>query len=116
MRGIRFLALATCLLFLAVPSALSAPEGGVDVSNADRCDFLDPAHCLYPFPNDHFTTGSGKDRRLNLHADSMPANVTGKRIDPSAWNRNDGFSPGQLIITKVPGLDTPEAFKRTRAV
>jgi hypothetical protein len=116
MRGIRFLALATCLLFLAAPSALSAPEDGIDVSNADRCDFLDPAHCLYPFPNDHFTTGRGKARRLNLHPDSMPANVAGKRIDPSAWNRNDGFSPGQLIVTKVPGLDTLEAFRRTRAV
>lgn len=52
MRHIRLLALATCLLCLAAPSAVSAPEDGVDVSNADRCDFLDPALCLYPFSND----------------------------------------------------------------
>ena len=26
-------------------------------------------------------------------------------IDPTEWNRNDGFSPGSLIVTYVPGLD-----------
>jgi hypothetical protein len=116
MGQVRLAALATFLLWLAAPAALSAPEDGVDVSNADRCDFLDPAVCLYPFPNDHFTTGTGSSRRLNLRPDSMPKNVAGKGVDPSAWNRNDGFSPGQLIVTKVPGLDTPAAFAKTRAV
>ena len=41
----------------------------VELGNADRCDFLDPTVCLYPWPNDRFTvrdanTASG--RRLNL--------------------------------------------------
>ena len=108
--------LATFLAGALAPAAIAAPEDGVDLSNADRCDLLDPAVCLYPFPNDYFTTGEGADRRLNLHPDSMPRNVVGKGVDPAAWNRNDGFSPGQLIVTKVPGLDTPEAFERTRAV
>jgi hypothetical protein len=116
MGGIRLLVPATCLIWLLAPAALSAPEHGVDLTNADRCDFLDPALCLYPFPNDYFTTGEGGGRRLDLHPASMPRNALGKRVDPSAWNRNDGFSPGQLIATKVPGLDTPEAFRRTRAV
>ena len=55
-------------------------------------------------------------RRLNLDVDSMPRNSSGLLIDPSEYNRSDGFSPGQLIVTKVPGLDTPEAFRRTGAV
>ena len=55
-------------------------------------------------------------RRLNLDVDSMPRNSSGLPIDPSEYNRSDGFSPGQLIVTKVPGLDTPEAFRRTGAV
>ena len=42
----------------------------------------------------------------------MPRNVEGKPIDPTPFNRNDGFSPGSLIITRVPGLDTPAAFAR----
>ena len=113
---IRSLLATTFLLALIAPAAVAAPEDEVDLANADRCDFLDPAVCLYPFPNDWFTTGSGGARRLNLHPDSMPRNAAGKGVDPAAWNRNDGFSPGQLIVTKVPGLDTPAAFRKTRAV
>jgi hypothetical protein len=95
---------------------MADPEDGLDLSNADRCDFIDPSVCLFPFPNDYFTTGSGIERRLNLAVESMPRNIAGKPVDPAAWNRNDGFSPGQLIVTKVPGLDTPEAFEKTRSV
>ena len=46
----------------------------------------------------------------------MPRNKDGEPIDPTEYNRSDGFSPGNLIITKVPGLDTPAAFQRTGAV
>jgi hypothetical protein len=31
----------------------------------------------------------------------MPRNVAGVPIDPTEFNRNDGFSPGNLIVTKV---------------
>jgi hypothetical protein len=113
---IRLAGLATFLSVALAPGAAAAPEDGLDLSNANRCDFIDPSVCLYPFPNDFFTSGGAKNRRLNLHPDSMPRNVLGKPVDPAPWNRNDGFSPGQLIVTKVPGLDTPEAFAKTRAV
>jgi hypothetical protein len=66
MRRIRFAVLATFLLGLPTPAAWAAPEDGLDLSTADRCDFLDPAVCLYPYPNDHFTNGIGTERRLNL--------------------------------------------------
>ncbi|MGJ8668243.1 MAG: neutral/alkaline non-lysosomal ceramidase N-terminal domain-containing protein [Oceanococcus sp.] len=80
------------------------------------CDPLDTAHCLYPFPSDHFTTqavdGSvqseargGSGRRVNFNPLAMPRNSAGKPVDPSEWNRNDGFSPGQMIATYVDGLD-----------
>lgn len=85
------------------------PAGfAVDAATADRCDFLDPHACLLPFPSDHFTRGdptSATGRRLNLHLLSMPRNAAGKPIDPTEWNRNDGFSPGEPILVKVPGLD-----------
>ena len=35
----------------------------------------------------------------------MPRDVVGKPIDPTEWNRNDGFSPVTPILTYVPGLD-----------
>ena len=35
----------------------------------------------------------------------MPANHAGKHIDPTEWNRDDGFSPSSVGLTVVPNLD-----------
>ena len=44
------------------------------------------------------------------------ATRAGVPIAPADYNLSDGFSPGQMIVVKVPGLDTPEAFAQTRPV
>ena len=83
------------------------------------CDPLDPAVCLQPWPNDFFTVQDptmDTGRRLNLQLLDMPRNVANNPIRPEEWNRNDGFSPGQEIVTRVPGLDNQAAFQRTGAV
>ena len=90
-----------------------------ETENAGRCDHIDTASCLFPFPNDHYTVAdptTDTGRRLNLQAASMPQNRGGKPIDPAPINRNDGFSPGALIVTKVPGLETQKALDATGAV
>lgn len=95
------------------PRAFSTP------SDSDRCDFTDMAVCLQPWPNDYFTTNDATtqtNRRLNLNLQSMPKNKAGKPIDPTDFNRNDGFSPGDPIVTKVPKLDNPAAFSRSGIV
>jgi hypothetical protein len=102
---------------LALPLAAVALLVSVSpVSAAPRpsriCDFLDQAVCLQPWPNDYFR----KDGRIALSQRAMPAAKDGKRIDPAGWNRNDGFSPGQTIITRVPGLDNARAFRKTNPV
>ncbi len=97
----------------------SRPPISFATTNADRCDIIDPAVCLQPFPNDYFTVpdpSTVTGRRVNLNLLSMPANKAGKPIDPSDINRNDGFSPGAPIVTRVPGMDTPRAFAATGAV
>jgi glycerophosphoryl diester phosphodiesterase len=86
------------------------------------CDLLDASNCLYPFPNDWFTApaapGSiqdqprGTGRRVNIHPLATPRNTFGKPVDPTEWNRNDGFSPGALIATYVPGLSLERTFNR----
>ena len=91
---------------------------GVALDTADRCDPITPVgtECLFPYPNDHFTradSSTDTGLRLNLQTESMPANASGKHIDPTDVNTSDGFSPGAPIVTHVPGLDTPEAFART---
>jgi len=72
------------------------------------CDPTDTAACLLPFPNDFFTVADASTdtgRRVNFNVLAMPRNVAGKPIDPTEWNRNDGFSPGTPVLTVVPGLD-----------
>ncbi|MFC7530910.1 hypothetical protein [Actinoplanes sp. GCM10030250] len=63
---------------------------------------------LLPFPSDRFTVPdrtSPTGRRVHFGADTLPANVAGKHIDPAEWNRQDGFSPGTPILVHVPNLD-----------
>ncbi len=76
--------------------------------NADRCEILDAVNCMFPWPSAAFTVaddGMPTGLRVNMHVDSMPVNKAGVAIDPAEWNRNDGFSPSQMIVTQVPGLD-----------
>ena len=90
-----------------------------ETQNANRCDHTDAAVCLLPWPNDHFTVAdptTDTRRRLDLESASMPQNRAGKPIAPGPYNRNDGFSPGALIVTKVPGLETQAALDATGAV
>ncbi len=105
---------------ISAPPTNPKPLGPVNTANADRCDFLDPSLCLYPFPNDHFTVADASmptKRRLNISRDSTPTSTkTSLNIDPVDQNRADGFSPGNLIVTRVPGLDSQQAFQQTGAV
>lgn len=95
--------------------------GTIDLSRADECDFIGSAIdsiCMLPFPNDYYTIGdetTPTGRRINFKTDAMPANNLGVHIDASEYNMSDGFSQGQSIIVKVPGLDTPEALAQTSA-
>lgn len=87
---------------------LKDPTGApVVAKDAARCEhFTD--ECLLPFPSDRFTKADPSTdtrRRVDLATASMPANLAGVPIDPTEWNRQDGFSPGSMILTKVEGLD-----------
>jgi hypothetical protein len=106
-------AAAAALTIMLIPAAAEAQ--GSKPSRA--CDFTDPSVCLYPWPNDHFTkrdASTPTGRRLALRRSSMPRNKDGTPIDPKDMNRADGFSPGSMLITKVPGLDTLAAARRSR--
>jgi hypothetical protein len=113
-----------CLSLLCALAA-AAPASAA-ISEAERCDPIDPAHCMFPFPNDHFTeevaapaadrAAGYTGRRIDFHPLSMPRNRAGVPINPLDYQRNDGFSPGNMVITHVPGLDSQAAFERTGAV
>src|SRR2546421_103287 len=89
---------------------------------APYVDDFDPTVCLQPFPNDYFTaldndhSTSDTGRRINFNVLAMPRNAAGKPIDPTEWNRNDGFSPGSLITAHIPGLDNQQALNQSGGV
>ena len=123
---VRVTAVAGCLGTAAAlvigAGGASAASPAVDLSHANRCDFIGPqqgSRCLLPFPDDYYTVrdpNTATGRRVNLKTASMPANVHGVHIDAAPYNASDGFSPGQAIVVKVPGLDSEAALKRTGAV
>src|SRR3982751_3606346 len=74
---------------------------------------------LLPWPDDAYTKAdptTDTGRRLNLQLADMPADAAGVPVDPAEFNRNDGFSPGTLIVTKVPGIDNEKAFDKAGLV
>ncbi|MEV2271681.1 hypothetical protein [Nonomuraea africana] len=94
---------AAALLVAALLTGAAAPQ-----EPAPPCDPIDPAACLLPFPNDWFTVAdptTDTGRRVALSAETMPKNAAGVPIAPAEWNRSDGFSPGSMILARVPGLD-----------
>lgn len=98
---------------------------GLDADRADICDQTVSSHCLYPFPNNHFTvadTETPTGLRVNMDISAMPVaqpvsvppsqlapqgvqTSEAKAIVPDEWNRNDGFSPGSMLLAHMPGID-----------
>jgi hypothetical protein len=97
----------------------------LDESRADICDQTAPINCLYPFPNNFFTKSDPQTPtglRVNFSTQAMPVaepvsvppsqlapqgvQTTGQTpIDPTQWNRNDGFSPASMLLAHLPGID-----------
>lgn len=104
--------LAVCSVGSENPASKPYKGPPLDTTASDRCDFMDPAVCLQPWPNDYFTIADGATdtgRRVNLNLQSMPRNISGTPVDPTDINRADGWSPGNMIVVKVPGLETKQA-------
>jgi hypothetical protein len=97
-----------------------APAAAAQRRTATACDPFASRACLMPFPNDMNLTV--RDRRsptgvrVRLRARAMPANKSGRRVTVAEYNRQDGFSPGQTIVVRVPGLTSARAFRRSRLV
>ena len=95
-------ALASSALLASLASAAPASAA------SSPCDTTDPGACMLPYPNDYFTRASAvtdTKRRVNLSSAIVPKNKSGKPIDVTEWNRLDGFSPGSMLVTYVPGID-----------
>jgi hypothetical protein len=101
---------------LGAALALMLAPVAAHAQSVTQCDPLDPAVCLQPFPNDFFTEAAPTTetgRRVAFNDLVMPKNRFGRPIEALDYNFSDGFSPGQAIVTKVPGLETLEAFRNS---
>ena len=109
--------LAGAVALLVSPPVQRPPVAADAVQNlAGVCDPIDPSDCMLPWPNDFFTVKdphSATGLRLAVSPLATPRNAAGLPVDPTDWNRLDGFSPGSQMVTHVPGMDTPQAFART---
>ncbi|MFF5257298.1 hypothetical protein ACFY4C_00015 [Actinomadura viridis] len=91
---------------VAAPPASAAPVPAASPATGDGCDPVDPAACLLPFPSDWYTVRDASTptgRRVAMR--TTLRNSLGVPIRPDEWNRADGFSPGSMLLTHVPGLD-----------
>jgi len=79
---VRRLAAIAAAAVVALVAAVPAGAAG--------CDPIGVGNCLYPWPNDYFR----ENGHLALTPSMMPANSGGVPIDPTDYNRQDGFSPG----------------------
>jgi hypothetical protein len=80
----------------------------IDVSQADYCDITQPDQCLFPFPNDFFSVADERTdtgRRIAFDPGAMPENTAQDPFDVTEHNRNDGFSPGPVLLAHVPDVD-----------
>ncbi len=78
-----------------------------------HCDDTDQTRCLLPWPSDTYTRSDPESvtgLRVDLPLDGMPTNATGVPVDPTEWNRNDGFSPASIAQVVIPDVD-PEASR-----
>jgi len=118
-------------LVVAVPvmtavstQAHSSAAPSISLRNPRHCDPIggwQPGagrhDCLLPFPNNFFTTSDTNSRtgvRIDLKQAAMPTNAAGKAIDPTQWNRNDGFSVGAQLLAYVPGMTKNEDVTRSK--
>jgi hypothetical protein len=94
----------------------------IEVNEAGNCEFItNPGSpvCMLPFPDDYYTSSdpaSATGRRIDFRTEGMPTNVFGTHIEAAPYNAADGFSPGSVILVKVPGIETKADVTATGAV
>ena len=89
----------------APPEIITEIESAI--ANAPACDPIAPDLCLLPFPSNFYTVADDTPTglRVSFPVEAMPVNSEGVAIDPTEWNRNDGFSPNSTLLASFADLD-----------
>ncbi|HEX7700529.1 MAG TPA: hypothetical protein VF403_07410, partial [Kofleriaceae bacterium] len=83
-------------LSLLLAGVLCACNSDTALPIEAQCNPLGLNHCMTPWPSavfevDDATTMTG--RHLAIPDKTLPRNFDGDQIDPTGWNKADGFSP-----------------------
>jgi hypothetical protein len=92
-------------LALAVPVLLGACGGGGG-SSTDHCNPLGGDGCMMPWPSMAYArsdSSSATGYRLDLPIEAMPTNIDGIALEPTLYNRWDGFTTMGPLIARFPG-------------
>ena len=92
---------------LVCPNTPAVSQGGPALLGGSDCDPLVPTQCGFPFPSNVWLAEDAKTptgKHVAFGATTLPiVSGTGKNVDPASWADKDGFSPGQTILTHLPG-------------
>ncbi|HXD54472.1 MAG TPA: hypothetical protein VN618_06940 [Solirubrobacteraceae bacterium] len=109
-------ALFACLLLAAGAAAKGARsvagQSLPPVETGEGCEFIaapSSGACMLPFPDDYYTAPdptSATGRRIAFKTGATPTNVLGEHVDATPYEASDGFSPGSVILVKIPGIQT----------
>jgi hypothetical protein len=76
-------------------------------TSASPCAGTDESGCMFPFPNDYYSAPDASmptGRRIAFPVSALPVATGASPLDPAPWEDNDGFSPGSVLLTHVPGV------------
>ena len=103
-------AVRACVLALAVTACSddATDDRPLDIPDDADCDPLVPEMCAMPFPSSKWlvpdaTRVTGYELRFG--ATTLPANASGKHVDPAPYARLDGYGVGVPALAYFKGLD-----------
>ncbi len=85
----------------------SAPDASTTPDPAD-CDPLDEGHCAFPWPSNLYLrpeASRATGYTLSFGRTALPRNVANNPVDPTPWQRLDGYMVGEAAMTYQRNLD-----------
>jgi hypothetical protein len=94
---------------LGVAAVLTGCGSDSNSGIPDDCNPLGGVQCLMPWPSSVYLQEDGATAtgfRVAIPEGAMPVNADGYVVDPTPWNRYDGFGPTGVILAGFPsGVD-----------
>jgi hypothetical protein len=91
---------------LAAGLVLAACSGDTALAIEAQCNPLGINNCMTPWPSAVFEVDdptTATTRKLAIPDHTLPTNFDDELVDPTGWNKADGFSPSAPMVMSFPG-------------